>query len=209
MKKVLIFLTLFIVFLFSTVITSFDKENVSIKFIGVEKGKYSSEIIYHNNLYTCSIDNQQSTYINGDEVTITCKNSIIPIVKKNFEYGIDSLLTNELDNKDVLLSQWKNRGIKNILAVFKTKDERIDNGSHYLTFAFDDQSKGVGYYDMNVLYDSMNELYVKKDKEGYVFDFPAEVSLHYNNIYSSIQLYEKEMNHFELIYLNNNFYKNH
>lgn len=67
---------------------------------------FDANISYKGNNYVCSIDNQRNTYMNGDEINIICQNIVFPFIKITFKYGIDSLLSTNLDDDEILLSQW-------------------------------------------------------------------------------------------------------
>lgn len=203
MKKLLLIIMISLISLAVMVnVKAFDKENVNVEISGIENKKYDAKITYRNDFYVCHIQDKKSTYINGDEIIITCENNLLPFIKKNFKYGIDSLLSSEFDNRDVLLTQWQNRGIQRIVAVYKSNEELTEVGNAYLTISMNGNGKGSIYFDSNILYDSKNERYVKwSDNEIHEY-FESRISATIDSVKDNVELYEKGINGYKRVYLN-------
>ena len=137
---------------------------------GIENGFVDIDVDYTGGLYTCELSNEKKTYVNGDELEISCTSNLFSSVNKQIEYEISGLYTND-DDLDVLFKQWENREVKygdtikkdDVVAVFKKID---DNHTSDYYCIVQGPKEFVGYFDRGIVYDEVNRQYVQfLDKE--------------------------------------------
>ena len=112
------------------------------------------------------------------------------------------MLSSKLDDKDVLLSQWGNRGIQRVVAIFKSNEEFAEIGHAYLTITENGDGTGNMYLDSNIMFDSKNERYVQIDDHEIKDEFSANVSAIVYHIKENVELYESGINGYKKVYIN-------
>lgn len=144
--------------------------------------------------------------MNGDEINIICQNIVFPFIKITFKYGIDSLLSTNLDDDEILLSQWQQRGYKNILAIFKAEGNGKDNWNKYYTITVEGNNQGKGYLDESILFDSKNNRYIQiKDKEV-SSNIETGLVVTIKDPCLTVALYSDGKGEYEQIYVNVDYY---
>ena len=148
----------------------FHKWNVKVTIQGIENGFVDIDVDYVGGMYTCELSNEKKTYVNGDELEISCTNNLVSSINKETKYVIKCLYTND-DDLDVLFNQWENREVKygdtikkdDVVAVFKKT--HLNHTSDYYCIV-QGPKEFVGYFDRGIVYDEVNKQYVQfLDKE--------------------------------------------
>ena len=170
-KALIAVIAIFLVFVY---LLMFHKWNVKVTIQGIENGFVDIDVDYTGGLYTCELSNEKKTYVNGDELEISCTNNLVSSINKEIKYEISSLYTNN-DDLDVLFKQWENREVKygdtikkdDVAAVFKKTQ---DNHTSDYYCIVQGPKEFVGYFDRGIVYDEVNRQYVqfldKEFKEG-------------------------------------------
>mgnify|MGYP004655624733 FL=1 len=173
-KKYKALIVLIVVFLLFVYLLMFHKWNVKVNIQGIENAYVDIDIDYTGGLYTCELSSKKKTYVNGDQLEISCTNNLLSSINKQINYEISGLYTNG-DDLDVLFKQWENRKITygddirkdDVVAVFKKID---DNHTSYYYCIVMGPKEFVGYFDRGIVYDGVNKQYVqfldKEFKEG-------------------------------------------
>ena len=168
-----VFLTVVVLMAF-VYLFMFHKWNMKVTIQGIENGFVDIDVEYIGGLYTCEMSNEKKTYVNGDELEISCTNNLVSSIHKQIEYEISGLYTND-DDLDVLFNQWENRKITygddikkdDVAAVFKKTQ---DNHTSDYYCIVQGSKEFVGYFDRSIVYDEVNKQYVqfldKEFKEG-------------------------------------------
>ena len=204
-KALIAVIAIFLVFVY---LFMFHKWNVKVTIQGIENGFADIDVNYIGGLYTCELSNEKKTYVNGDELEISCTNNLFSSVNKQIEYEISGLYTND-DDLDVLFNQWENRKITygddirrdDVVAVFKKIQD--DHTSHYYCIV-QGSKEFVGYYDRGIVYDEVNKQYVQfLDKEFKEDTFqPTVIQIH--DIFVTFDSSQNELD-FTCIYVRDDF----
>ena len=207
-KKYKTLIVLIVVFLVFVYLFMFHKWNVKVTIQGIENGFVDIDVEYVGGLYTCELSNEKKTYVNGDELEISCTSNLFSSVNKQIEYEISSLYTNN-DDLDVLFKQWENRKITygddirkdDVVVVFKKTQD--DHTSHYYCIV-QGSKEFVGYYDRGIVYDEANKQYVQfLDKEFKEDTFqPTVIQIH--DIFVTFDSSQNELD-FTCIYVRDDF----
>ena len=207
-KKYKALIVLIAVFLLFVYLLMFHKWNVKVTIQGIENGFVDIDVDYAGGLYTCELSNEKKTYVNGDELEISCSNNLFSSVNKQIEYEISGLYTND-DDLDVLFNQWENRKITygddirkdDVVVVFKKTQD--DHTSHYYCIV-QGSKEFVGYYDRGIVYDEANKQYVQfLDKEFKEDTFqPTVIQIH--DIFVTFDSSQNELD-FTCIYVRDDF----
>ena len=166
-KALIAVIAIFLVFVY---LLMFHKWNVKVTIQGIENGFVDIDVEYVGGLYTCELSNEKKTYVNGDELEISCTSNLVSSINKETKYEIKGLYTND-DDLDVLFNQWENREVKygdtikkdDVVAVFKKTQ---DNHTSDYYCIVQGPKEFVGYFDRGIVYDEVNKQYVQfLDKE--------------------------------------------
>lgn len=166
-KALIAVIAIFLVFVY---LLMFHKRNVKVTIQGIENGFVDIDVDYVGGMYTCELSNEKKTYVNGDELEISCTNNLVSSINKETKYVIKGLYTND-DDLDVLFNQWENREVKygdtikkdDVVAVFKKTQ---DNHTSYYYCIVQGPKEFAGYFDRGIVYDGVNKQYVQfLDKE--------------------------------------------
>lgn len=204
-KLLIVFITVFLALLY---ILMFHKWNVKVTIQGIENGFVDIDVEYVGGLYTCELSNEKKTYVNGDELEISCTSNLFSSVNKQIEYEISGLYTND-DDLDVLFNQWENREVKygdtikkdDVVALFKKID---DNHTSYYYCIVMGPKEFVGYFDRGIVYDEVNKQYVQfLDKEFKEGTFQPTV-IHIHDIFVTLASYQNELD-YTCIYVRDDF----
>ncbi len=128
-KALIAVIAIFLVFVY---LLMFHKWNVKVTIQGIENGFVDIDVDYVGGMYTCELSNEKKTYVNGDELEISCTNNLVSSINKETKYVIKGLYTND-DDLDVLFNQWENREVKygdtikkdDVVAVFKKTQDKL------------------------------------------------------------------------------------
>lgn len=204
-KALIAVIAIFLVFVY---LLMFHKWNVKVTIQGIENGFVDIDVEYVGGLYTCELSNEKKTYVNGDQLEISCTNNLFSSVNKQIEYEISGLYTND-DDLDVLFNQWENREVKygdtikkdDVVAVFKKID---DNHTSYYYCIVMGPKEFVGYFDRGIVYDEVNRQYVQfLDKEFKEGTFQPTV-IHIHDIFVTLASYQNELD-YTCIYVRDDF----
>ena len=204
-KALIAVIAIFLVFVY---LLMFHKWNVKVTIQGIENGFVDIDVEYVGGLYTCELSNEKKTYINGDELEISCTSNLFSSVNKQIEFEICGLYTND-DDLDVLFNQWENREVKygdtikkdDVVAVFKKID---DNHTSYYYCIVMGPKEFVGYFDRGIVYDEVNKQYVQfLDKEFKEGTFQPTV-IHIHDIFVTLASYQNELD-YTCIYVRDDF----
>ena len=207
-KKYKALIAVIAVFLVFVYLLMFHKWNVKVTIQGIENGFVDIDVDYSGGLYTCELSNEKKTYVNGDELEISCTSNLFSSVNKQIEYEISGLYTND-DDLDVLFNQWENREVKygdtikkdDVVAVFKKID---DNHTSYYYCIVMGPKEFVGYFDRGIVYDEVNRQYVQfLDKEFKEGTFQPTV-IHIQDIVVTLASYQNELD-YTCIYVRDDF----
>lgn len=207
-KKYKALIVLIVVFLLFVYLLMFHKWNVKVTIQGIENAYVDIDIDYIGGLYTCELSSKKKTYVNGDELKISCTNNLLSSINKQINYEISGLYTNG-DDLDVLFKQWENRKITygddirkdDVVAVFKKID---DNHTSYYYCIVMGPKEFVGYFDRGVVYDEVNKQYVQfLDKEFKEGTFQPTV-IHIHDIFVTLASYQNELD-YTCIYVRDDF----
>lgn len=207
-KKYKALIVLIVVFLLFVYLLMFHKWNVKMTIQGIENAYVDIDIDYIGGLYTCELSSKKKTYVNGDELKISCTNNLLSSINKQINYEISGLYTNG-DDLDVLFKQWENRKITygddirkdDVVAVFKKID---DNHTSYYYCIVMGPKEFVGYFDRGVVYDEVNKQYVQfLDKEFKEGTFQPTV-IHIHDIFVTLASYQNELD-YTCIYVRDDF----
>ena len=207
-KKYKTLIVLIVVFLVFVYLFMFHKWNVKVTIQGIENGFVDIDVEYVGGLYTCELSNEKKTYVNGDELEISCTSNLFSSVNKQIEYEISSLYTNN-DDLDVLFNQWENREVKygdtikkdDVVAVLKKID---DNHTSYYYCIVMGPKEFVGYFDRGIVYDEVNRQYVQfLDKKFKDLAFEPTV-IHIHDIFVTLGSYQNELD-YTCIYVRDDF----
>ena len=169
-KKYKALIAVIVIFLVFVYLLMFHKWNVKVTIQGIENGFVDIDVDYVGGMYTCELSNEKKTYVNGDELEISCTNNLVSSINKETKYVIKCLYTND-DDLDVLFNQWENREVKygdtikkdDVVAVFKKT--HLNHTSDYYCIV-QGPKEFVGYFDRGIVYDEVNKQYVQfLDKE--------------------------------------------
>lgn len=204
-KALIAVIAIFLVFVY---LLMFHKWNVKVTIQGIEKGFVDIDVEYVGGLYTCELSNEKKTYVNGDELEISCTNNLVSSINKEIKNEISGLYTND-DDLDVLFKQWENREVKygdtikkdDVVAVFKKID---DNHTSYYYCIVMGPKEFVGYFDRGIVYDEVNRQYVQfLDKEFKEGTFQPTV-IHIHDIFVTLASYQNELD-YTCIYVRDDF----
>ena len=204
-KLLIVFVTVFLVFVY---LFMFHKWNVKVTIQGIENGFADIDVDYVGGLYTCELSNEKKTYVNGDQLEISCTSNLFSSVNKQIEYEITGLYTND-DDLDVLFNKWENREVKygdtikkdDVVAVFKKID---DNHTSYYYCIVMGPKEFVGYFDRGIVYDEVNKQYVQfLDKKFKDLTFEPTV-IHIHDIFVTLDSYQSELD-YTCIYVRDDF----
>ena len=204
-KALIAVIAIFLVFVY---LLMFHKWNVKVTIQGIENGFVDIDVEYVGGLYTCELSNEKKTYVNGDELEISCTNNLVSSINKEIEYEISGLYTNN-DDLDVLFKQWENREVKygdtikkdDVVALFKKID---DNHTSYYYCIVMGPKEFVGYFDRGIVYDEVNKEYVQfLDKEFKEGTFQPTV-IHIHDIFVTLASYQNELD-YTCIYVRDDF----
>ena len=204
-KALIAVIAIFLVFVY---LLMFHKWNVKVTIQGIENGFVDIDVDYTGGLYTCELSNEKKTYVNGDELEISCTSNLFSSVNKQIEYEISDLYTND-DDLDVLFNQWENREVKygdtikkdDVVALFKKID---DNHTSYYHCIVMGPKEFVGYFDRGIVYDEVNRQYVQfLDKEFKEGTFQPTV-IHIHDIFVTLASYQNELD-YTCIYVRDDF----
>lgn len=204
-KALIAVIAIFLVFVY---LLMFHKWNVKVTIQGIENGFVDIDVNYTGGLYTCELSNEKKTYVNGDELEISCTSNLFSSVNKQIEYEISGLYTND-DDLDVLFNQWENREVKygdtikkdDVVALFKKID---DNHTSYYYCIVAGSKEFVGYFDRGIVYDEVNKEYVQfLDKEFKEGTFQPTV-IHIHDIFVTLASYQNELD-YTCIYVRDDF----
>lgn len=204
-KALIAVIAIFLVFVY---LLMFHKWNVKATIQGIENGFVDIDVEYVGGLYTCELSNEKKTYVNGDQLEISCTNNLFSSVNKQIEYEISGLYTND-DDLDVLFNQWENREVKygdtikkdDVVALFKKID---DNHTSYYYCIVMGPKEFVGYFDRGIVYDEVNKEYVQfLDKEFKEGTFQPTV-IHIHDIFVTLASYQNELD-YTCIYVRDDF----
>lgn len=204
-KALIAVIAIFLVFVY---LLMFHKWNVKVTIQGIENGFVDIDVDYTGGLYTCELSNEKKTYVNGDELEISCTSNLFSYVNKQIEYEISGLYTNN-DDLDVLFKQWENREVKygdtikkdDVVALFKKID---DNHTSYYYCIVMGPKEFVGYFDRGIVYDEVNKEYVQfLDKEFKEGTFQPTV-IHIHDIFVTLASYQNELD-YTCIYVRDDF----
>ena len=207
-KKYKTLIVLIVVFLVFVYLFMFHKWNVKVTIQGIENGFVDIDVEYVGGLYTCELSNEKKTYVNGDELEISCTSNLFSSVNKQIEYEISGLYTND-DDLDVLFNQWENREVKygdtikkdDVVAVLKKID---DNHTSYYYCIVMGPKEFVGYFDRGIVYDEVNRQYVQfLDKKFKDLAFEPTV-IHIHDIFVTLGSYQNELD-YTCIYVRDDF----
>ncbi len=207
-KKYKTLIVLIVVFLLFVYLLMFHKWNVKVNVQGIENAYVDIDIDYTGGLYTCELASKKKTYVNGDQLEISCTSNLFSSVNKQIEYEISGLYTND-DDLDVLFNQWENREVKygdtikkdDVVAVFKKID---DNHTSYYYCIVMGPKEFVGYFDRGIVYDEVNKQYVQfLDKEFKELTFEPTV-IHIHDIFVTLGSYQNELD-YTCIYVRDDF----
>ena len=207
-KKYKALIVLIAVFLALVYILMFHKWNVKVTIQGIENAYVDIDVDYVGGLYTCELSSKKKTYVNGDQLEISCTNNLLSSINKQINYEISGLYTNG-DDLDVLFKQWENRKITygddirkdDVVAVFKKID---DNHTSYYYCIVMGPKEFVGYFDRGVVYDEVNKQYVQfLDKEFKEGTFQPTV-IHIHDIFVTLDSYQNELD-YTCIYVRDDF----
>ena len=169
-KKYKALIAVIVIFLVFVYLLMFHKWNVKVTIQGIENGFVDIDVDYVGGMYTCELSNEKKSYVNGDELEISCTNNLVSSINKETKYVIKCLYTND-DDLDVLFNQWENREVKygdtikkdDVVAVFKKT--HLNHTSDYYCIV-QGPKEFVGYFDRGIVYDEVNKQYVQfLDKE--------------------------------------------
>lgn len=169
-KKYKALIAVIVIFLVFVYLLMFHKWNVKVTIQGIENDFVDIDVDYVGGMYTCELSNEKKTYVNGDELEISCTNNLVSSINKETKYVIKCLYTND-DDLDVLFNQWENREVKygdtikkdDVVAVFKKT--HLNHTSDYYCIV-QGPKEFVGYFDRGIVYDEVNKQYVQfLDKE--------------------------------------------
>ena len=169
-KKYKALIAVIVIFLVFVYLLMFHKWNVKVTIQGIENGFVDIDVDYVGGMYTCELSNEKKTYVNGDELEISCTNNLVSSINKETKYVIKCLYTND-DDLDVLFNQCENREVKygdtikkdDVVAVFKKT--HLNHTSDYYCIV-QGPKEFVGYFDRGIVYDEVNKQYVQfLDKE--------------------------------------------
>ena len=169
-KKYKALIAVIVIFLVFVYLLMFHKWNVKVTIQGIENGFVDIDVDYVGGMYTCELSNEKKTYVNGDELEISCTNNLVSSINKETKYVIKCLYTND-DDLDVLFNQWENREVKygdtikkdDFVSVFKKT--HLNHTSDYYCIV-QGPKEFVGYFDRGIVYDEVNKQYVQfLDKE--------------------------------------------
>lgn len=207
-KKYKALIAVIVIFLVFVYLLMFHKWNVKVSIQGIENGFVDIDVEYVGGLYTCELSSKKKTYVNGDELEISCTSNLFSSVNKQIEYEISGLYTND-DDLDVLFNQWENRKITygddirkdDVVVVFKKTQD--DHTSHYYCIV-QGSKEFVGYYDRGIVYDEANKQYVQfLDKEFKEDTFqPTVIQIH--DIFVTFDSSQNELD-FTCIYVRDDF----
>lgn len=204
-KALIAVITIFLVFVY---LLMFHKWNVKVTIQGIENGFVDIDVEYVGGLYTCELSNEKKTYVNGDELEISCTSNLVSSINKETKYEIKGLYTND-DDLDVLFKQWENREVKygdtikkdDVAAVFKKID---DNYTSYYYCIVMGPKEFVGYFDRGIVYDEVNKQYVQfLDKKFKDLTFEPTV-IHIHDIFVTLASYQNELD-YTCIYVRDDF----
>lgn len=204
-KALIAVIAIFLVFVY---LLMFHKWNVKVTIQGIENGFVDIDVDYTGGLYTCELSNEKKTYVNGDQLEISCTSNQFSSFNKQIEYEISGLYTND-DDLDVLFNQWENREVKygdtikkdDVVAVFKKID---DNHTSYYYCIVMGPKEFVGYFDRGIVYDEVNRQYVQfLDKEFKEGTFQPTV-IHIHDIFVTLASYQNELD-YTCIYVRDDF----
>lgn len=204
-KALIAVIAIFLVFVY---LLMFHKWNVKVTIQGIENGFVDIDVEYVGGLYTCELSNEKKTYVNGDQLEISCTSNLFSSVNKQIEYEISGLYTND-DDLDVLFNQWENREVKygdtikkdDVVALFKKID---DNHTSYYYCIVMGPKEFVGYFDRGIVYDEVNRQYVQfLDKEFKEGTFQPTV-IHIHDIFVTLASYQNELD-YTCIYVRDDF----
>lgn len=204
-KALIAVIAIFLVFVY---LLMFHKWNVKVTIQGIENGFVDIDVDYTGGLYTCELSNEKKTYVNGDQLEISCTSNLFSSVNKQIEYEISGLYTND-DDLDVLFNQWENREVKygdtikkdDVVALFKKID---DNHTSYYYCIVMGPKEFVGYFDRGIVYDEVNKEYVQfLDKEFKEGTFQPTV-IHIHDIQVTLASYQNELD-YTCIYVRDDF----
>lgn len=204
-KALIAVIAIFLVFVY---LLMFHKWNVKVAIQGIENGFVDIDVEYVGGLYTCELSSKKKTYVNGDQLEISCTSNLFSSVNKQIEYEISGLYTND-DDLDVLFNQWENREVKygdtikkdDVVAVFKKID---DNHTSYYYCIVMGPKEFVGYFDRGIVYDEVNRQYVQfLDKEFKEGTFQPTV-IHIHDIFVTLASYQNELD-YTCIYVRDDF----
>ena len=204
-KALIAVIAIFLVFVY---LLMFHKWNVKVTIQGIENGFVDIDVEYVGGLYTCELSNEKKTYVNGDELEISCTSNQFSSFNKQIEYEISGLYTND-DDLDVLFNQWENREVKygdtikkdDVVAVFKKID---DNHTSYYYCIVMGPKEFVGYFDRGIVYDEVNKQYVQflhKEFKELIFE-PTVIHIH--DIFVTLASYQNELD-YTCIYVRDDF----
>ena len=207
-KKYKALIAVIVIFLVFVYLLMFHKWNVKVSIQGIENGFVDIDVEYVGGLYTCELSSKKKTYVNGDQLEISCTSNLFSSVNKQREYEISGLYTND-DDLDVLFNQWENRKITygddirkdDVVVVFKKTQD--DHTSHYYCIV-QGSKEFVGYYDRGIVYDEANKQYVQfLDKEFKEDTFqPTVIQIH--DIFVTFDSSQNELD-FTCIYVRDDF----
>lgn len=207
-KKYKALIAVIVIFLVFVYLLMFHKWNVKVSIQGIENGFVDIDVEYVGGLYTCELSSKKKTYVNGDQLEISCTSNLFSSVNKQIEYEISGLYTND-DDLDVLFNQWENRKITygddirkdDVVVVFKKTQD--DHTSHYYCIV-QGSKEFVGYYDRGIVYDEANKQYVQfLDKEFKEDTFqPTVIQIH--DIFVTFDSSQNELD-FTCIYVRDDF----
>ena len=204
-KALIAVIAIFLVFVY---LLMFHKWNVKVTIQGIENGFVDIDVEYVGDLYTCELSNEKKTYVNGDELEISCSNNLLSSINKEINYEIKGLYTNK-DDLDVLFKQWENRKITygddirkaDVAAVFKKTQ---DNHTSDYYCIVQGPKEFVGYFDRGIVYDEVNKQYVQfLDKKFKDLTFEPTV-IHIHDIFVTLGSYQNELD-YTCIYVRDDF----
>lgn len=183
----------FIVILIMLIV--FHDTNVHVNITGIENRHTEIQIDYSWKTYSCEAVNKQETYVNGDQLEIMCTNVLFPFIRKSVDAQVDSLYSNG-DDVNILLEQWKKRGIYNIAAILKKTDEASGLSTYY-TIAQDQQGY-KGYFDTSIVFNEKEKCYVQIIENGITEDIEEHSVVNIRDANETIASYQEKLG-YELI----------